>query len=372
MSIGHAELPPPLVPPGIDLRSYRYMPMFLARIFGSTFHASTNDAEWRAGVTLWWKSWWQTPAGSLPDNDVELCRLAELGTAARKWARVRRRALHGWIKCSDGRLYHPVIAEVVFEVWKSKSRASRKARDAAFARWHPEDPNQPGLSLGTTGGNFNGSEPDKSRTSEQTRSHSQNCQSLMRHSGIERGENIEQNQRPADALSNAQAMLGDANRIDKERKKERSSAEQEIHGPFSDPAIELISAFDRGVTAIYGKTALERAYPHPTDRSTARTWLDAGADAATVEFAVRVACAARLARGERPPRALSGLSMTISGAIGAGRRPLPESRITDDPGSIELPPLLDRSKPWYDRFGNFDAGKYAAAMAEQREKGAKP
>ena len=34
------------------------------RLFGSSFHARASDAEWRAGVTLWLKSFHQVPAGS--------------------------------------------------------------------------------------------------------------------------------------------------------------------------------------------------------------------------------------------------------------------------------------------------------------------
>jgi hypothetical protein len=51
-----AVLPEPLVPANVDLRDFPYMPVEVERLFGSEFHARTSDSEWRAGVTLWLKS----------------------------------------------------------------------------------------------------------------------------------------------------------------------------------------------------------------------------------------------------------------------------------------------------------------------------
>jgi hypothetical protein len=72
-------LPAPLVPGEIDLRDFQFTPLYRSRLFGSSFHARSTDAEWRAGMTLWLKSWDQVPVGTLPDDNIDLCRLAELG-----------------------------------------------------------------------------------------------------------------------------------------------------------------------------------------------------------------------------------------------------------------------------------------------------
>lgn len=130
------NLPEPMVPEACDLRDFPFTPIFRARLFGSEFHARASDGGWRAGVTLWLKSWDQVPAGSLPDDDVSLCRLAELGRDRRAWAKVKDEALHGWVKCADGRLYHPVVAEGVTEAWarkiaqRERTAAARAAREA--------------------------------------------------------------------------------------------------------------------------------------------------------------------------------------------------------------------------------------------------
>lgn len=120
------EFPAPLTPADADLRNFQFTPIFRSRLFGSSFHARVNDSEWRAGVTLWLKSWDQVPAGSLPNDDIDLCRLAELGRDLRAWKKHRDGALRGWILCSDGRLYHPVVAEGINEALDGKRKQQEK------------------------------------------------------------------------------------------------------------------------------------------------------------------------------------------------------------------------------------------------------
>lgn len=115
-----ADLPEPLVPPEVDLRDFPYMPVDMARLFGSEFHAAANDAEWRAGFTLWLKSYHQVPASSIPRDEAAQARLAELGRDTKLWLKLKIKALRGWRACSDGRLYHPVVAEKALEAWIEK------------------------------------------------------------------------------------------------------------------------------------------------------------------------------------------------------------------------------------------------------------
>lgn len=123
----------PLTPQGCDLRDFPHTPLFRSRLFGSTFHARATDAEWRAGVTLWLKSWDQVPAGSLPADDIDLCRLAELARDLKTWAKVKFGALRGWFLCTDGRLYHPVVAEGVNNAIEAKGKQRLKTAKARIA-----------------------------------------------------------------------------------------------------------------------------------------------------------------------------------------------------------------------------------------------
>lgn len=127
----------PLTPADCDLRGLDYMPLFGNHLFGSEFNAAATDAEWRAALTLWWAAWNQVPAGSLPNDDPALCRLADLGRDVKTWKKLRARAMHGFVECDDGRLYHEFICKQALVAWdkrvkerdrKSKWRAEQEAK----------------------------------------------------------------------------------------------------------------------------------------------------------------------------------------------------------------------------------------------------
>lgn len=112
----------PLVPSNVDLRDFAYMPLDVVRFRDSDFAALIDGEAFRAGVLLWCASWHQVPAGSLPADDRVLANLAGFGRYVAEWQKVKEAALHGWIECSDGRLYHPVICEKALESWSSKQQ----------------------------------------------------------------------------------------------------------------------------------------------------------------------------------------------------------------------------------------------------------
>jgi hypothetical protein len=124
----------PLVAPEVDLRDFDFVPIFRRRLFASKFHHLASASEWRAGFILWLKSWDEVPAGSLPNDDRELCALAELGRDLRDWRKVKKWALHGWLLCDDGRLYHPIVAEIALEAWERKQANRRRTEAASAAR----------------------------------------------------------------------------------------------------------------------------------------------------------------------------------------------------------------------------------------------
>jgi 5-methylcytosine-specific restriction endonuclease McrA len=123
------ELPDPPVPTDCDLRDFPFMPLDIARLRRSKawLKAKRNPALAFYMINLWTASWHDVPAGSLKDDDTALAEMAMCDP--RKWAKVRADALHGWVKCSDGRLYHPVIAEKVIPAWaKQRSRLAKVNR----------------------------------------------------------------------------------------------------------------------------------------------------------------------------------------------------------------------------------------------------
>lgn len=123
------NLPEPMVPAEVDLRGLEYMPLLGAKLFESDFNLEASDAEFRRALLLWWKAWNQQPAGSLPDNERAQAKLAGFeDEKSTGWRKVRARVLHGFTLCSDGRLYHPVLAAQALIAWemRSEKRAAKE------------------------------------------------------------------------------------------------------------------------------------------------------------------------------------------------------------------------------------------------------
>lgn len=96
------------------------MPLHVARLRDSDLASEEKpEACWYA-VLLWAAAWHQLPAGSLPDNDAVLTKLIGLGRDVRTFLKHKAGAMRGFVKCSDGRLYHPVVAEQVISAWTGK------------------------------------------------------------------------------------------------------------------------------------------------------------------------------------------------------------------------------------------------------------
>lgn len=123
------QLPPPPVPADADLTHFDDMPLEVRRLRDSGI-AGTADAEaFRCAVLSWCAAWHQVPAGSLPNDDGDLCRLVGLGRDLKTWRRIKANAMRGWRLFADGRLYHPVLTEKVIERWNS-SQLHRWAKEA--------------------------------------------------------------------------------------------------------------------------------------------------------------------------------------------------------------------------------------------------
>src|SRR4051812_24676489 len=121
-------LPEPLTPADADMRSCTYMPMYVHRLLNSELRFKSSDAEFRGAFMLWCAAWLQVPAGSLPDDPQVLCHLSDCGKDVRKWRRIAAKSLQGFVKCADGRLYHPVICDAALMVLKSrKGERTKKA-----------------------------------------------------------------------------------------------------------------------------------------------------------------------------------------------------------------------------------------------------
>ncbi|HQS98088.1 MAG TPA: DUF1376 domain-containing protein [Novosphingobium sp.] len=122
----------PLTPPDCDLRDFAFMPLHVARLLDSDLFALSTGDEFKAAISLWCKAWLQVPAGSLPDDDRVLAHLSGAGS---KWKRVKAMALRGFIKCSDGRLYHSTVSEKANEAMGRKASFRERSRKGNEKRW---------------------------------------------------------------------------------------------------------------------------------------------------------------------------------------------------------------------------------------------
>lgn len=93
-------------------------------------------------LMLWFIAWQQTPCGSLPGEDAIIA--ARLGLSLAEFQPIKPILLRGWSQASDGRLYHPVLTELVLDMIGRKTRETqrkaayrqkqREARDAELSR----------------------------------------------------------------------------------------------------------------------------------------------------------------------------------------------------------------------------------------------
>jgi hypothetical protein len=141
--VSDSVLPAPLVPPEVDLTDFPSMLLDVQRLRDSDLAAQeTPEACW-AAVLLWCASWHQSPPASIPDDERWQAKAAGYmarGKIDKGWSEIREGALRNWVRCSDGRLYHPVVAEKAVAAWKEKlaRRARTQAATAARGAKHKE------------------------------------------------------------------------------------------------------------------------------------------------------------------------------------------------------------------------------------------
>ncbi len=132
-----SELPAPLVPVEVDLQDFAFMPLDVQRLRDSDLASEESPEACWAAVLLWCASWHQIPAGSIPDSNAWQAKHAGYvarGRIDKAWEEIKPGALRNWVHCSDGRLYHPVVAEKALTAWNEKLAQRARTRAATDAR----------------------------------------------------------------------------------------------------------------------------------------------------------------------------------------------------------------------------------------------
>ncbi len=133
-----SELPPPPVPLDCNLRDYKFIPLEIERLRRSRswLIAKRRPELGFYMLNLWIASWHEVPAASLEDDDDVLADLAMCDP--KNWPKVRDDVMRGWIKHSDGRIYHQVVVEKAIEAWERKRNQSKRGAAGALARWRKD------------------------------------------------------------------------------------------------------------------------------------------------------------------------------------------------------------------------------------------
>ena len=129
-----SDLPSPLTPISCDLRDFSFMPLLVSRLRRSRSWLLAKRQPELAFymVNLWMGAWHEVPAASLEDDDDVLADIAMC--EPRKWLKVKESVLRGWVKCSDGRLYHPVVAEQALKSSERKDGYRERLHRARIAK----------------------------------------------------------------------------------------------------------------------------------------------------------------------------------------------------------------------------------------------
>lgn len=130
------NLPEPLVAADVDLSGFSGFMLDVDRMLSSELVALCTPEEGWAAIQLWMRAWKQTPPASLPDDERVLAAFSGAGA---RWKKVREMALRGFVKCSDGRLYHKVLAAEANEAWSRRLKFKERSAKANQRRWSGPD-----------------------------------------------------------------------------------------------------------------------------------------------------------------------------------------------------------------------------------------
>jgi uncharacterized protein YdaU (DUF1376 family) len=264
------NLPEPLTPADCDLRDFSFMPLDVRRLLDSEWWITALEEQPDAcgpAINLWSASWHHVPAASLPDSELVLRKLA--GVSRSVWEAVKPRVLATFIKCSDGRLYHPTVSEKANEAWARKQEQRERGRAGAKKRW--------GTDGNPNGGGIAGpSRPysDTSATANAT----------------------------ANAGANAQPMPIDSKGQGQGQGKDRDTTGTSTRA--SQQALDIIRALDQSIEDTFG-SALRRPWPVSNDIVHATRWADGGIDAQVLYRMFLAAQQSRKAAGKDPAGSLA-------------------------------------------------------------------
>ncbi len=126
------DLPAPLVSSEVDISKLDGFMLDTRKLLSSELVAISTPEEFKAAVLLWCRAWQQQPAASLPNDPRVLSSFAAV--SAQRWSKIKDMALRGFVLCSDGRLYHRILAADANRAWEALRKRHDRTRAATDAR----------------------------------------------------------------------------------------------------------------------------------------------------------------------------------------------------------------------------------------------
>lgn len=251
--------PKPFVKPDVNLQKYSWMKLDIIRLQNSnSWHqCSTMPYAAYACINLWMAAWHQVPAGSIPVDEAWIKKRADVSDEV--WKSIRRTVLGNFTRCSDDRLYHRVLCDMINEVWASKIKNAAKtqpARDAMEKKRKSEEKQkkQQNSEINTPKGvkDCNNPTPLKTKGNSGSNSEKRNDDSLLQE-GIE-------------------------NRIEENRIEEPNGS---TRGPAREAADDAVLVRDEFLRLRIEFFPNDPSMPAPTMTldADAQSWLDKGAPA---------------------------------------------------------------------------------------------
>ena len=129
------EFPPPLVHADCDCTDLDGFMLNVERLMASELVALSSHEVIAAALFLWCRAWKQRPAASLPDDDRVNAAFSRLPLP--RFKKLKAEIMRGFIKCSDGRLYHKILAEEATHAFERKMafQAKRDADAKRLRKW---------------------------------------------------------------------------------------------------------------------------------------------------------------------------------------------------------------------------------------------
>ena len=118
------DLPAPLVPADCDCTDLDGFMLNVERLMASELVALSSHEVVAAALFLWCRAWKQRPAASLPNDERVMAAFARLPLP--RFRKLRDEVLRGFVLCSDGRLYHRVLAKEALRAFERKAAFRRK------------------------------------------------------------------------------------------------------------------------------------------------------------------------------------------------------------------------------------------------------